>query len=167
MQARGRMRGEKRSDLLGLMRREIVDDDVKKMKRITALAAATIVVLACGKSPVGPTAPQTPPVQTPTSPTAPTGPTALGIVVSGPSTPVSVGVAFDVNWTVNDSSPLQRLRADWAGQGGNAATEAAPAPPSGTLTLKSMVPGTFLLTLMATTASGNVLQAAITVTVVS
>ena len=69
---------------------------------------------------------------------------------------------------MNDSSPLQRLQTDWAGDAGNqTTTETAPAPASGKMTIQSMVPGTFLLTVTATTASGTVMQAAITVTVVT
>ena len=137
------------------------------MKRIIALTAAIIVVVGCGQAPVGPTAVLVQPPASATPAPSPT-PTAFAIAVTGPSSPVSVGARFDVRWTVNDSSPLQRLQTDWAGDAGNqTTTETAPAPASGKMTIQSMVPGTFLLTVTATTASGTVLQAAITVTVVT
>lgn len=128
------------------------------IKRIGVVAIATLIAAGCSRSPITPT--MTSP--SPSTPTLP--PIVSGIIASVSPVPFHVGMAGQIQYHVTDTDRIARLDID----GGNGASAGvAPASSSGTFQLVYATIGTFTVTITATTVSGRVLQAIVTVTVVS
>ena len=132
---------------------------------LRAALGALLLLAACGPAPTAPMSPvSTTPVPPTTAPVPPTAAPTLNLSVS--ATPFHVGMSGEIRYEVTNVPSLASVAYSSTDGQGEVRASMGPAPAVGVVRVTYGHPGSFTVTVKATTMLGTTLQASVLVDVV-